>query len=299
MRFSSIEESVKATLAFFALFDRKLTPEELHRFLYRAPVACSIDDLKGIVLHMNEVASRQGYYFLKNATYEQDPIHQQKMQNLLWKRVYTYVPWLRMLPFVRMVGVGNTHAFGAADEESDIDLFIIAAKGHVWLVRFLTGIFLHILGVRRHGNKVEKRFCLSFYIDETVCTFDPIRIEEDIYMDFWIATLVPIMGKDMYKKFIEANTSLSQIFLHLDVLDKNIRSHTSSMQRIGEWFFTTAVGAWIEQKIMQLQKGKMHYLPVTLQATSSVVVTDHMLKFHNNDRRTMYRDAWKTLFSSL
>lgn len=299
MRFSSVEESVKATLAFFALFDKKLTFEELHRFLYGAPVACSMQDLESTLLRMDNVEYIQGYYSLRGASYTQDSMEQQKMQDLLWKRVYRYVPLLRMLPFVRMVAVGNTHAFGAADEDSDIDLFIIAAKNHVWLVRFLAGIFLHLLGVRRHGNKIEKRFCLSFYIDETVCTFDPIRIEEDIYMDFWIATLVPILGKDMYKRFTTANISISQDFLHWKPLERNIFSHASSMQRIGEWFFTTSFGRWAEQKIMQLQKGKMHYLPVTLHDTSSVVVTDHMLKFHNNDRRALYRDTWKTLYSSL
>ncbi len=51
-----------------------------------------------------------------------------------------------------MVALCNSRAMGEADENSDIDLFIIAKKGNLWTTRFIVTFITTLLGVRRRNT---------------------------------------------------------------------------------------------------------------------------------------------------
>lgn len=312
MNRTNISIQIRNTLSFFALFERALSIEESRLFMYQekkdhedVESVFDIVALKKIIEEDLAIVPVNETYQVKNSSYSVPRSVQDALQEYLMQKCTRYLTLLRFIPFVRMVAIGNTHAFCAADEESDIDVFIIADQGHVWLVRFLTGIFLHVLGVRRHGKKVAARFCLSFYIDQSVRDFDPIMLSDgDVYMHFWIATLLPIIGEKEYDHFIEANQkTVSDHFPHWS---KDARKKFLAPKEVGgkfqhlcERFFLTKIGTFVEQKITSLQKSKMAYIPVSLTSEASVVVTDHMLKFHNKDRRKKYRDEWNALRATL
>ena len=71
--------------------------------------------------------------------------------------------WVSWIPGLRMVAICNSLSMYASDADSDIDLFVVTEKNRLWFVRILMTIVFQILGVRRHGNHVAKRFCLSFF----------------------------------------------------------------------------------------------------------------------------------------
>jgi len=113
----------------------------------------------------------------------------EELEKKMWKKARRYVRFLQIVPFVRMVSVCNNLAFSKVREGSDIDIFIIAKNGRLFLVRSFVTFLLQILGVRRHGKKISKRFCLSFFIDESVMDLSKIALENDIYLAFWIKIL--------------------------------------------------------------------------------------------------------------
>ncbi len=119
-----------------------------------------------------------------------------------------------------MVALCNSRAMGEANENSDIDLFIITKKNALWTGRFLVTLFSALLGVRRkntHGltkgtpeyiKKTKNRFCLSFFITEEYLNLSDIRLKpRDPYLDRWMETLIPLVNKNnVYERFIKANS---------------------------------------------------------------------------------------------
>jgi predicted nucleotidyltransferase len=58
----------------------------------------------------------------------------------------------QFFPQIQMVALCNSRAMGEADENSDIDLFIITKKGNLWTARFLVTFVTSFLGVRRRNT---------------------------------------------------------------------------------------------------------------------------------------------------
>jgi predicted nucleotidyltransferase len=88
-------------------------------------------------------------------------------------------------PFVDQVGVCNSVTLGLGDEESDIDLFIVTQKGRLYITRLYLVVLFHLFGIRRHGNKVKGRFCLSFLVDRNNIDMSDLKIQNDYYMRLW------------------------------------------------------------------------------------------------------------------
>ncbi len=285
---SSLRERCLATLAYFDLFDYPLKLQELHDyFLGEQP---SLHELK-IFLdeHKDLISHQDGYYFFKGRnliilTREE----RQKISRQYWKKVRRYLPFILFVPFIKMVGICNTLAINNAAKESDIDLFIVAKKGRLFFVRFLTVLLFGALGVRRHGNKIAGRFCLSFYTDDTVLNLEKIQAgPEDIYLPYWILTMKPVYGPETYPQFVKENVWIHKYFdrspsMTGHFLPKNILRFFAWLKELlwqGKW------GDWVEKKLRSFQM-KRHQRNLTeLPSEASIVVNDHMLKFHNIDRR--------------
>src|SRR3989338_8633583 len=71
---------------------------------------------------------------------------------------------------------GSFSGVPKVDDDSDIDLFIVARAGRLFIVRSFSILILHVLGVRLHGKKIKGRFCLSFFIDDTALDLSKIAI---------------------------------------------------------------------------------------------------------------------------
>lgn len=309
---SIIQEGVRNTLSFFAIFGKRLSKDELIQYFYiekneREKITFLKNKesevraiLPEVMEKMDGIAIEDGKYILTKGIYEFSEESARELHAHLLQKCNTYIKMLSWIPYLQMVGIGNTLAFGSADRDSDIDLFIITAKDHVWFVRFLTGIFFHVLGVRRHGKKVSERFCLSFYADESVMDFRLIMLQpDDVYMRFWVATMKPFLGKKGYEAFVSANeTMLKESFPFWKQEQETLyltSDSSSQLKNLLEKFGNTALGRMLEHAIVKMQRKKMDILPVHLTEEASVVISDHMLKFHNKDRRKKYRDEWELM----
>jgi predicted nucleotidyltransferase len=107
----------------------------------------------------------------------------------LLRKARKYCRVLRFFPGIRRVWLSGSVSMNASDADSDIDLFIETAPGRLWTARILATLYFQILGVRRYGNKVAGRFCLSFFAVDGA-DFGKIAIENDIYLYEWKRRLV-------------------------------------------------------------------------------------------------------------
>jgi len=285
---SSLRERCLATLAYFDLFDYPLTFDEIQKyFLGEQPSDHQLQHF--LDEHTALIHSQDGYYFLKGRA---DIIitreEREKVSKQYWKKTRFFLPFIQFVPFITMVGVCNTLAINNASKESDIDLFIVARPGRLFFVRFLTVALFTVLGVRRHGNKITGRFCLSFYTDESAMNLESIQDgEDDIYLPYWIMSMKPVYGPKVYKKFMEENIWVQKYFGRtLPITHKFWRTGVlrflASLKEVlwkGKW------GDKIEAKLKAAQLKRHQHNLSKLPSEASIVVTEHMLKFHNIDRR--------------
>jgi len=53
--------------------------------------------------------------------------------------------FIKWIPGLRMVGIGNSVSMNSASKNSDIDLFIVTDKNRMWLVRILVTLIFQVL----------------------------------------------------------------------------------------------------------------------------------------------------------
>jgi len=217
------------------------------------------------------------------------------LEKELWDKVKKYMRYLKWIPSLRMVGVCNNLAFGDIDGQSDIDLFVIAKKGRLFTVRLFVTVILYFLGVRRHGNKIAGRFCLSFFVDDSALDLKLIAIENDIYLSYWIKTMKPVVDDGVSEEFLTANDWIKGYFedgIKLEVDKSRLIYKKKYLGKIIFFPFLSYFPWILERRFRKTQLRFIRASSNKLKDKSGIVVNDHMLKFHNLDRRKEYSEAW-------
>lgn len=224
-----------------------------------------------------------------------------------WKRAESAARFIELVPFVKLVAVSNTLAINNARPASDIDLFIVTSRQHIWIARFLVTGIINLLGWRRHGKKITNRICLSFYVTSAALDLSPVKsADPDPHFTFWTSQLVPLMvDADMYTKFKAANGWVTATLPNawpatLDRL-QTPNSSLRSIKRFYEIFFSSPIGVMIENwaRARQLKKMELNVTSRADEPTTDVIISEDVLKFHEADRRQENNKKTEDRLSSL
>jgi len=313
-----MKKAILETVAYFDLFDHPLTTEEIGKYLWD-PASCELRrinlstcelcrvNLMGVLSELverGEIGFGDSYYFLIGR--ENNVAERQRRVKIAEKKLKMAVRGIkkmRWIPFVRAVFVCNTLSLGTAEEDSDIDVFIIIKENRIWLARLLMTILLQIFGLRRHGKKIKDRICLSFYLADNNLNLAPIALPEpDIYLIYWLDGLMPIydpnnlrddllLANKWAKKYLPNGLNRYEIIPRLKVVDNKI---TRGWRWFWERAWSGAYGNLVEKQAKQIQITKMKFRRNELEsANKGVIINDGMLKFHENDRRECYKKKWE------
>ena len=303
----SLQRSILAAITYFDLFDYPLTSTEVWKYLWVTP---SVEQKKHSVLEMptlfavideleklekdGRVASGNGFYFLPG---REALIKTRNLRHVIayrkWRKALRIIRFLRFLPHVRMIAVANTLAYDNADEGSDIDFFIVTAKGRVWTARFFVVLFLQIFGLRPTSKTRRDKICACFFVDEDHLDISSLALpgEPDVYLYYWIATLWPVYnperveGQSIYEKFFETNTWVLKNVPNIHVIIPNMfrRVDMGTMSMHGAHVIR-------ESFYRRLQERRFpDAIRSRLNKDTAVVANDYVLKFHTHDRREEYR----------
>lgn len=294
-------EAVQNTIRFFNLFDFPLTAEEVMDYLYKYSSPLHIKELKGTLDYMvreGKLFEIKGYFVLPG---REPVIETRKTRKFIaekfWNRTKLYGTYMRSLPFIRMIAVCNNLSYDNSSELSDIDLFIVVKPGRMWLARFLTTVVLHFFGVRRYGDKIAGRFCLSFFVTSEKMDVSEFELHpEDPYLAYWTKNLRPIFGQETYRAFREKNQEwLSGYGLHFDDSYRKHMYHyeDEKLKKAAEWLLEGLIGDFLEGILKRTLKKKTLRSAERLGPEANVIVTDEVLKFHNHDRRQEFFDRWR------
>jgi len=295
----NLRKSILQTIAFFDLFDFPLTAEEIKEHLFNYPKPIHIKEIKGTLKEMEAVVSHvHDYYVLKGREKLVDTRKARKfIAEKFWGRTRQYGQYITKVPFVKMIAVCNNLAYDNANEQSDIDLFIAIEEGRMWTGRLLITLILNFFGVRRHGDKIAGRFCLSFFVTHKNLNMEVLSLKpQDPYLAYWTKLLMPIYGEETYQDFIEKNKKWIKENYGMEFSESTKKRVTftqkSSLKTISEWFLKGLIGNLIEDLIKKIFKKRTLKKAQNLGPQASVLVSDQILKFHNHDRREEFYEKW-------
>jgi predicted nucleotidyltransferase len=247
-----IKENILATLAYFDIFNYPLSSTEIYSFLKNKYDQVEFDlglqelAVKGSVFLYGE------WYSLKNEPSLNDRRYRGNKKAAELIEVGRKVSdFLIRFPYVRGIAISGSLSKNYADENSDIDLFIITAANRLWIARTLMHAFKKLTFL---VNK-QDYFCMNYYIDEQQLEI----VEKTTYTAIEIVTLVTLQGSDTFKQFALAN-DWTQDYLPNKMIDlsavKAVRD--SLFKRTIEKLFNNAAGDMIDNVLMKITAGRWH-----------------------------------------
>ncbi len=308
-----VQNSIVKTLAYFDLFHAPLTLSELSTFLWQPGLDHQFFYFFETLLSQSSQNSvwenKHGYYFLRG----REHLIAQRERRVWYvekkmKRAKKAANILRFLPFVRALFVCNQIQFGVS-EKSDIDVLLVIKSGRLYLTRFFITVFLSLFRLRRNNRKVTDRICLSFYVSDNGLDFSGLRIHnEDVYFSYWLATLIPVYDpKNNLQSIVNQNSWVKNFLPHAFSKKENFllwESHDTKFslffKNIFEKVLSQSIGDALENFTKKIQQRRMKKnIHAYKGEYSHVVVSDFILKFHENDRREKFKKEWQERWNTL
>ena len=209
-----------------------------------------------------------------------------------YDKIEKYLKFIKWIPGLRMVWIWNSISMNCSSEDSDIDLFIVTTNETMWLNRIIITIIFQLLWVRKTATNHAGRFCLSFFSTIDWLDFSSWKIENDIYLYFWILYFKPILDyNSTYALFLDKNRSWANFSEYSSIFEKN-KAYIKYIKN------TNNKKDFLVIKIINNLLKKL-FLPKTLKSYNKlnkpywIIINNNMLKFHDNDiRKKVLEEIW-------
>jgi len=207
-----------------------------------------------------------------------------------WKKARRAVCILRAIPTIMFIGVTGGLSVQNADEGDDIDLYICAKKGSLWITRFFSTVLLEMFGIRRRPEMrdVKDTICLNMFVTEDALAVP--HQERDLYTAHEVLQMELLWERGgAYTAFLKKNTWASEVFSQKwkEAIQKHKSKHVSSKQRP----FIICIESFL--KIFE-RPAKYIQLWYMNKRRTSEVVSDTILRFHPHDARLWIRTRLQT-----
>jgi len=203
-----VRKNLFATIVYFDGMDYALTTFECwQRFLVYSGEGERIDFLQSLralktLQKMGKIKNKNGFWMLNTrSNLGAVRLKKQKISINKLKKVRKYAVFFQLIPYVRGVFITGTLGMKTAARKSDWDVLLVIKRRRLWLGRFLATVFLHLIGKRRHGNKINNRFCLNHFLTEDGMSLE----EQNEYTAKELSFSLPLTGGEVWQKFIELN----------------------------------------------------------------------------------------------
>ncbi|MBN1584761.1 hypothetical protein JW899_00125 [Candidatus Uhrbacteria bacterium] len=291
-----------SALAFFDMFRMPLTAMEAWRWRYcRSGSPVSVVNVRECL--GDRCGTESGTYRLTDG--KADIRLRQRRYRLAeskFRRAGRFASFARLLPTVRLVAVGNSLSWSNSDQDGDIDVFVVAAPGTVWLTRFVLGGALIVLGLRPTPKDRQDRICLSFLVSQSHLDLSGLQIRgDDVYLAYWLAGLVPIYDcGGVAESLWMANWRILSVLPNAGgprCLARRRRVGRPFGYRFGQALVPAF--RFLEPVACRLQEWRFpKSIREMANRDSRVVIRSDVLKFHVNDRRQEFsRNFFGRLFS--
>lgn len=192
-------------MAYFDLFNYPVSAEEILFFLDQEVPASELDRVLEILTTGKYLFRLGSFYSLRD-----DPgaaerrIKGNRHADELLVIADRVSRFLYQFPYVRGVGISGSLSKHYADENADIDYFIITRANRLWIAR----TFMHLFKKWSFLTGKQHWYCMNYYVDE-----EALEIEEkNIFTATELITLLPACGNGGLVKFFHANSWVAAYF---------------------------------------------------------------------------------------
>lgn len=241
-----LEVSVLSVLTYFDLFSFPITLEEIHLFM---DTRCSVDGLLTNLISLEErkaVYKLGNYYAVKNDPYLVFRRERGFNKAIELLKVAEKVSTLLIkFPYVRGIAVSGSLSKKYADENSDVDFFVITKTGKLWIARTILHLFKKLTFLLHK----EDYFCMNYFVDEENAEI----IEQNLFTAIETVTLIPMQGDITFEKFYRKNT-WTRFFLPNNIfrISQAQAVDPGAMKKFAEALFNNQFGHWLNRYLMQL-----------------------------------------------
>lgn len=193
---------------------------------------------------------------------------------------------------VRFVALVNTTALGAARNDSDLDFFVIVRDGGIWSTRLLSATPYRIFGRLASATAKDMRpdaVCLSYFVtDANLDLSSHMLVPDDPYFRYWFLSLLPLFDDGVSRELWEKNGAIRE---RHRIARPWIPSPDIAVRAPR---FRLALPRFLEPLARRIQ---MRWFPARIRdrmnADTTVIVNDRVLKFHVDDAREKYRGEYE------
>jgi predicted nucleotidyltransferase len=241
-----IENSILRSLAYFDVFNYPITSTEIRSFLQHPVNENDLDRALEQLLATHKIFQLDEFYSLQN---DHSLVARRRMGNNraagLIVKAQKIAQRLYKFPYVRAIAVSGSVSKNFADENADIDYFIITKTDRLWIARTL----LHLFKKNPFLKNRNEYYCMNYFVDEANLIIE----EKNIYTATELYTIIPMAGNGSMKKFFYANTWSHCFFPNrfLPVI-KEEKINFPWYKKLGEFIFDNKLGNWLDDYLFRL-----------------------------------------------
>ncbi len=263
-----MEKAILKTLVYADIFDYPLKIFEIHKWLIGRKT--TLRQMEKALLRLSQkskVKSKNGYYFLTrraNLVVKRNHEEKQSVKYLTKAKILTSI--LKLIPWIKLVGISGGLAMENASKQDDIDLFIITSKNRLWISRLFILGTLSMVGQRRKvgemGGKIAGKLCVNTLLEEDKLE----QSNKDIYLAHEVLQMKVLWQRDgVYQKYLEDNDWAFKFLPNwvgdVDTSLRGVKRRSNLEKRLPRsqgslaMTFLENITKWLQLKIMQKPQG--------------------------------------------
>jgi hypothetical protein len=240
------QQSIIKALAYFDIFNYPLTKEEITSFLDQFVAVDDVTEALQQLVAGKRIFRLGNFYSLQydHALHTRRLAGNRKAESLL-TIAYKIGGFLYQFPFVRGIGISGSLSKNFADQQTDIDFFIITRANRLWLARTLMHLFKKLTFITGH----QHLYCMNYYIDEEAMCID----EQNIFTATELVTLLPVCGNGTMDRFYDQNNWAAAYFPNQKMHKHSLLLTRSAWFKRGvEWLLDNKLGNAIDNVLMRI-----------------------------------------------
>jgi hypothetical protein len=238
-------QSIWQVVAYHDIFRYPLMAAEIHRFVNCQISRDQLDTVLAEMVSAKQLYLHNGFYCLEeDASMIQRRLDGNARAASLLPMGHRIGRQLGKFPFVRGVGISGSLSKNFADQQADIDFFIITSANRLWIARTL----LH--GLKKLSFLFGKQhwLCMNYFIDEEVLLMQ----EQNLFIAMELVTLKPVSGNGLNRFFNANQWALDYFPNQHEIAATGIHPGRAWYKRTIEWMINNKLGDWLDDQLMRI-----------------------------------------------
>lgn len=243
---SDIQKSILKTLSYFDIFDYPLNLDELYEYAYHAGLS-----KKDFQISLQELVAQHILVFSENLYHFQSKKNVVEIRKDLNQRAAEFLPYAKKysqliskFPFVEAVFITGSLSKNCMPKDGDVDYFIVAKPGRLWVCRLCLTAFKKIFLLNS-----RKYFCVNYYLDSASLKVP----DSNIFTATEIVFAIPVYNERLCTQFYKTNEWTKEFYQNKPQPETQVENgNTNFLKNISEKIFSGSLGETLDELSFKL-----------------------------------------------